>query len=96
MSTVQERFDLIQKFIKSPGTGGKELDNSQKLQLYALFKQISEGPCKGSAPSKLKVVERAKYDAWKKLGNISKEKAQEQYIKVIESVWPKWNEKAKL
>ena len=42
------------------------------------------------------MVERAKYDAWKKLGNISKEKAQEQYIKVIESVWPKWNEKAKL
>jgi hypothetical protein len=35
--------------------------------------KISSGPCKGAAPSKLKIIERAKYDEWKKLGNTTKE-----------------------
>ena len=53
--------------------------------MYALFKQvkllivninqINNGPCKGSAPSKLKMIERAKYDEWKKLGQLSADEA---------------------
>ena len=49
-----------------------QLDNETKLQFYALFKQITEGENKTRQPSKLKVVERDKWDAWKKLGRMTK------------------------
>lgn len=47
---------------------------------YSLFKQISEGENKTKAPSKLKIVEKYKWDAWKKLGKMSKEEAMKKYI----------------
>ena len=37
------------------------MSNEDKLNFYALFKQATEGPVKGPAPSRLKVVARAKY-----------------------------------
>jgi len=71
-------------------------DNMQKLQFYACFKQISEGPCKGPAPSRLKIVEKAKYDAWKALGNITPEEAKARYVKILTDAYPAWNAKPKL
>ena len=65
-----------------------KFDNNQKLQFYALFKQATTGACTEKAPSKLKVVERAKYDAWKSLGSITKEQAMERYIKILETNAP--------
>ncbi len=60
-----------------------KLDNDQKLQLYALYKQSTEGDCKGTAPSKLKMVDRAKYDAWKALAKVSQEDAKKRYIDLV-------------
>ena len=45
----------------------------------------------GSAPSKLKVVERAKYDAWKELGNLSKDDAMKKYADDLTKIVPNWD-----
>ena len=43
-------------------------------------------------------LSRAKHDAWAKLGNMSKAKAIEQYLKLIDEIAPRWRawKKAKL
>lgn len=66
------------------------LSDKQRLALYALFKQVTIGPCKEPQPSKLRFVARAKHDAWKKLGSLAKAQAIEQYIALIESFAPRW------
>ena len=66
------------------------LTDKQRLSMYALFKQVTVGPCKEPQPSALRFVAQAKHDAWKKRGNMSKEKAIEAYIKLIEGFAPRW------
>jgi acyl-CoA-binding protein len=56
------------------------LSNDDKLAFYALFKQGTSGENTTKAPSRLKVVEKFKWDAWKKLGKMSKEEARKKYV----------------
>lgn len=69
-----------------------KLDNETKLVFYALFKQITDGENKTKAPSKLKVVEKYKWDAWKKLGKISKTEAMKKYIEELSKISPSWDQ----
>ena len=72
------------------------MSNEDKLEFYALFKQATEGENKTKAPSRLKVVEKYKWDAWKKLGKMSKEEAMKKYVERLTNINPKWNLKPKL
>jgi len=48
MST-DELFEKALAFIKDTSNSDKfQPDNMQKLQFYAYYKQITEGPCKGT------------------------------------------------
>ena len=51
---------------------GPSIDNQTKLKFYALFKQATTGPNNTKAPSRLKIVDRYKWDEWKKLGKMTK------------------------
>lgn len=66
------------------------LTDKQRLALYAYYKQVTSGVCKEPQPSALKFVQRAKHDAWKKLGNMSKQEAIKGYVKTIEEFAPRW------
>ncbi|KAM7252069.1 hypothetical protein ACFE04_023952 [Oxalis oulophora] len=60
------------------------LGSDLKLQLYALHKVATEGPCHHhSQPMALKLSARAKWNAWQQLGNMSPEEAMEQYINLL-------------
>lgn len=59
-----------------------KLTDAQQLAMYAAFKQATVGPNREVAPSAFKFVARAKYDAWKKLGDMSKKEAIALYLKV--------------
>lgn len=48
-------------FLKSLGPPIDKITNELKLSFYGLFKQGSVGPCNEKAPSRLKLVERAKW-----------------------------------
>lgn len=74
-------------------TAGKEVtqlseapDNMQKLRLYSLFKQGSNGDCTGARPGMMDFVGRAKYDAWKALEGTSQEEAMQMYIDLVEEL----------
>jgi acyl-CoA-binding protein len=56
---------------------------SQKLKLYALYKQATEGPCTRKAPMLVEFTERAKYDAWKFLGAMPRVQAQREYVRLV-------------
>ena len=57
MST-EERFAKALKFIQSlPKDAPNKPSNTQLLQFYALFKQISDGKCTTKAPSRMKMIE---------------------------------------
>lgn len=61
------------------------LDQRDQLMMYGLYKQALQGDVtdKAHAPSKLNVVARAKYDAWKKFQGLPQQFAMEQYCKVV-------------
>lgn len=49
MATLEQRYKAALDFIKSPPAGYPEidLDNTQRLTFYAIFRQIKDGPAKG-------------------------------------------------
>ena len=61
-------------------------DNTTLLQLYALYKQASEGDVEGKRPGFTDMVGRAKYDAWAAVKGKGKGDAMQQYIDLVESL----------
>lgn len=56
------------------------------LRFYAYYKQATLGPCTGSRPAFYDLVARAKYDAWKKLGDMSKATAMAKYVDELHTI----------
>jgi diazepam-binding inhibitor (GABA receptor modulator, acyl-CoA-binding protein) len=65
----------------------KQLDqrpgNDVLLQLYALYKQGTQGDATGSRPGMFDVVGRAKHDAWKGLAGTDPQDAQRRYVELV-------------
>jgi acyl-CoA-binding protein len=64
---------------KSPG-------NDKLLELYALYKQGTEGDVSGKRPGMLDVKGRAKYDAWAVRKGMSKDDARKAYVELVEKL----------
>jgi len=80
-------MDLLQQF-EAAATASKTLsqkpDNETLLQLYALYKQGTEGDVNIDPPSNpFDFVAKAKYEAWQKLKGKSKEEARQEYIALV-------------
>jgi diazepam-binding inhibitor (GABA receptor modulator, acyl-CoA-binding protein) len=60
--------------------------NDTLLQLYALFKQGSQGDVTGGRPGMLDFVGRAKWDAWSALKGESTDSAQRRYVELVRSL----------
>lgn len=80
MSDLKAQFEQAQADVK---TLSERPDNQTLLQLYANFKQATEGDASGERPGMMDFVNRAKYDAWDKLKGTSSEDAMQAYIKVV-------------
>ncbi|NWU69824.1 ECI2 isomerase, partial [Pterocles burchelli] len=80
MQVSRKDFEKAQEQLKllkvDPG-------NETKLELYALFKQATEGPCNSPKPGMLDFVKKAKWDAWNSLGNLSQDNARQKYTEVV-------------
>jgi acyl-CoA-binding protein len=61
-------------------------DNATLLQIYALYKQATQGDNADKKPGFGDMVGRAKWDAWAKLKGTSADAAKQQYIALIESL----------
>ena len=60
------------------------LSQESQLLLYALSQQVNEGPCMSSAPWSWNVVESAKHQAWKQLGECNKMEAMRLYVRTLD------------
>lgn len=83
MSDLKARFEAaaqdVKKLKDDPG-------NDAKLQLYALFKQGTEGDVQGRRPGFTDMIGRAKYDAWAKVKGQSNDEAMKNYIALVKSL----------
>ena len=58
--------------------------NEDLLQLYALFKQATDGDVNGDRPRGFDFKAIAKFDAWSEKKGTSKEAAMQQYVSLVE------------
>jgi acyl-CoA-binding protein len=58
--------------------------NEDLLQLYALFKQATDGDVSGERPGGFDFKAIAKFDAWSEKKGVSKDAAMQQYVQLVE------------
>ena len=80
---IQVKFDEMVKAVRDATIDFKP-NNSQKLKLYAFYKQATEGDVTGECPSIINMVERAKWQAWNAIKGKTKLEAMNGYLKVFE------------
>ncbi|KAJ3271681.1 hypothetical protein HDV01_006460 [Terramyces sp. JEL0728] len=98
MSSVDARFDSACKSmsmlssLKSLPKDFPLITNTQKLSLYAYFKQAVKGSNDNPQPKWWDSVAKYKWDAWKNLGNLSQHGAKEGYIKTTIEILQAFNQ----
>jgi diazepam-binding inhibitor (GABA receptor modulating acyl-CoA-binding protein) len=88
MSSLKEQFEAAVKSVQS-GESTAKPSNELKLQMYALFKQATDGDVTGKKPGITDFVGRMKYSAWEELKGMSKDKAMQTYIDKINDIMKK-------
>ena len=83
MSDLSNRF---QAAVSNSRNISQRPDNSTLLQIYALYKQATEGDVTGDKPGFGDLVGRAKWEAWNVLKGRTAEQAMQDYIDLIESL----------
>lgn len=78
--------DLFEKAAEAVKALDERPDNEMLLQLYALYKQGSEGDVSGDKPGFFDFVGVAKYEAWEKLEGMSSEDARNKYVELVRSL----------
>lgn len=82
--TLQDQFAAAVADSKKLDT---KPDNDILLQLYALFKQATEGDLNIEPPANMfDFVGKAKYDAWYRLKGKTKEESMEEYIRLVQQL----------
>ncbi len=83
MSELKTRFEAAvaasKKLPERPSNDGL-------LQLYALYKQGTDGDVEGKRPGFTDMVGRAKYDAWAAIKGTSTDDAMKRYVELVESL----------
>ena len=83
MSDLKSRFEQAQADSKNLS---ERPDNATLLQIYALYKQASEGDASGKRPGFTDMVGRAKWDAWNEVKGQSGDVAMQGYVDLIEAL----------
>mmetsp|Transcript_14830 Transcript_14830/g.30045 ORF Transcript_14830/g.30045 Transcript_14830/m.30045 type:complete len:292 (+) Transcript_14830:58-933(+) len=89
-----EKFHLAAKYA-TEGPSLPNLSDADRVLLHALYQQASIGPCNTARPGMWDSAEdKAKYEAWKKLGTMSRSEAMHLYVQAIEvfdTQWMQWD-----
>ncbi len=80
MTEEQTAFEKAAANVKSLP---KQPDDQTMLQLYALYKQGTQGDVSGNKPGLFDFVGAAKYEAWEKLRGLHPEDARQQYVDLV-------------
>ncbi|GJN89417.1 hypothetical protein Rhopal_002397-T1 [Rhodotorula paludigena] len=84
LATNPQRFERAVDIIQSlPKSGPIQTTYDQKLELYSVYKQATEGDVKSSRPGILDILGRAKWDAWNKRKGSSQLEAERLYVEAL-------------
>jgi len=84
---IEEAFKAAVNIIRSmPKNGPFQPSPDLMLRFYGLFKQATEGICNQPKPAFWAVINKAKWDAWKNLGNMPKEEAMKNYVDELKQI----------
>ena len=79
--TSEEQFNAVVKAVRSlPKSGPFKPSDDLRLKFYGFFKQATEGSNQSKKPGFLDPVGKYKWEAWTKLGDMSKEDAMKAYV----------------
>lgn len=85
--TTEEKFRAAVNVIRGlPNEGSFKPSNDLKLKFYGYFKQATEGPNETPKPYMWEVINRAKWEAWNCLGNMTKEDAMLAYLSQLNGI----------
>ena len=85
MQDLKQQFDGAVQYVQT-AQGSFKPSNDVKLEMYALFKQATEGDVNGKKPGLTDFIGRAKYNAWEGLKGMSRDKAMQTYIGKIDNL----------
>jgi diazepam-binding inhibitor (GABA receptor modulator, acyl-CoA-binding protein) len=86
MSAHQAEFEAIAKQFAENPNGVAAPPDSQKLEIYSLYKQGTVGDINIERPGITDPKGQAKWDAWNGRKGVSQEDAQHQYIELVRSI----------
>lgn len=89
LTDLEEIFNRASNYLQ---TLMSELESDELLAFYGLYKQATVGPCDIPRPRWYQVQAKHKWEAWKNLGDISRETAMANYIQGIERINPTWDQ----
>ena len=85
MTDLKKKFNDTVAYVKNT-EGNFNPSNDLKLEMYALYKQATEGDVKGKKPGMMDLVGKAKYGAWGKIKGTTPAAAMQSYIDKVESM----------
>ncbi|KAI8092493.1 acyl CoA binding protein-domain-containing protein [Halteromyces radiatus] len=81
---VNQRYNKALHIVQHlPVSSSFQPNKEQKLELYALYKQVSHGNIDTQRPGIFDVVGRAKWDAWAKLQGLPTLEAKHRYVETL-------------
>ncbi|XP_313787.5 acyl-CoA-binding domain-containing protein 5 isoform X1 [Anopheles gambiae] len=85
--SIEERFNAAVNVIRGlPKNGPYQPSNDMLLRFYSYYKQATKGKCCERKPAFWDVINRAKWDAWNRLGDMDKEVAMQKYVDELKKI----------
>jgi acyl-CoA-binding protein len=92
MASLEEKFNEMVVIVQNlPKEGELKVTDNDKLKFYSLYKQATIGPCNTTQPYFYQVVERAKWNAWDSVKELTKEEAMQGYLDHMKDVCTYFN-----
>eukprot|EP01027_Heterolobosea_sp_BB2_P014811 GEZU01021247.1.p1 GENE.GEZU01021247.1~~GEZU01021247.1.p1 ORF type:complete len:504 (+),score=151.96 GEZU01021247.1:81-1592(+) len=92
-NNIDDLFNKAKTFVAS-SAAVKAITNEDKLRMYGLLKQATEGPNNTSQPSGSDFVNKLKWEAWKNCGAMSKNEAKKHYVDMVNRLVPDWRQQS--
>lgn len=89
---LEETFNRAANHLQSLAS---QLDSGQLLGFYGLYKQATIGPCDTPRPNWYQTQAKHKWEAWKSLGDMSREVAMGSYIRAVGKLDLTWEQSAR-
>ncbi|MCS6820006.1 MAG: acyl-CoA-binding protein [Chitinophagales bacterium] len=86
--SLKKKFEEAQQKIR---TLTERPENEELLELYALYKQATEGDNNTKEPGFFDLKEKFKWNHWKSKSGMKKEEAMKAYVELVEQLLNKYS-----